>query len=77
MKFSMSWHKDVLSNQLRSLKNLKEEQERYIKRTTNDINRLEEEVKFHQYQISEAEKEGKMAFDHERYKIKRPSSKNK
>ena len=71
MKFSMSWHKEVLSNQIRSLQRLKEERESYLRSTKEVIDRLDKEIVLHKYQIDEAEKEGKMAFDHERYKIKK------
>jgi hypothetical protein len=71
MKFSIVWHKEVLFNELRSLERMREERERYLKNIDNQIKMLVEEIKLHSYQIEEAEKEGKMAFDHERYKIKK------
>ena len=77
MKFSIVWHKEVLFNELRSLERMKEERECYIFNIDNQIKMLEKEIKLHTYQIKEAEKEGKMSFDNERYKINRVKNENK
>lgn len=63
-KAYINWHKE-------NLKNRKLTRNEYIlemERIKNNILEIESDISFLEYQIQEAEKEGKMLFDAERYR---------
>ena len=65
-KRPLQWHKGNLKNMRAYLKNLKEELNVMVSR----VRRIKEDIKFHTWQIEEAEKRGKTEFDSGRFLVR-------
>ena len=66
MKMSIGWHKSTLINSKVSEQRYREEACHAIKR----YKRIKKENEFKEYQIKEAERDGRDSFDDEKYRIK-------
>lgn len=63
MKKEIAWHQECLTNIQSTLNRRKEEYERLKQRYESEINQLEEDVSFYDYQIHEAIRKNKDGFD--------------
>ncbi len=66
----IDWHKDCIQNQKQHLKKLKTDREIYLKNIDRQIERIETNIEFYDYQIKEAEQKKMQGFDRKRFKKK-------